>query len=203
MQEVVRGIWRWEVEDEEGVSMASYALAEDGGTLVLDPAWDADAVAQLERMPGPVVVLISTRSHVRDARRYQDRLAAPIAASARLARDVGGVNRQVAAGEVLDGGWRVLEAPGVYAGEVALHRAEGGGILYVGDLFTIQAAAHGAADDAPSVALLPERLIGDPATLRRTLGRLTDLAFDTVLAGHGPPILGGGRERVRELALGR
>ncbi len=202
MQEVVAGIWRWEVEDEEGVDMSSYAFVSEAGTLVVDPAWDADAVMRLERTPGPTLIVLSTRNHVRDARRIQDRLAAPIAASARAARDVEGVNRSLQPDEMLASGWRVIEAPGVYGGEIALYQAElGGGTLYVGDLFVTRPAAE--SGDGPVAALLPERLRSDPERLRDTLRRLSELAFETVLTGHGPPILVGGRDRVRLLALGR
>jgi glyoxylase-like metal-dependent hydrolase (beta-lactamase superfamily II) len=201
MQELLAGIWRWEVEDEEGISMSSYAFVSSAGTLVVDPAWDAAAIARLERAPGPSLIVLSTQNHLRDARRVQDRLAAPIAASARTARDLEGVNRTLAPDEEIVGGWRVVAAPGVYSGEIALYQPElAGGTLYVGDLFVTQ-AAEGAAGLV--AALLPERLRSDPGRLQETLGRLTDLAFETVLTGHGPPILAGGRHRVRALALGR
>lgn len=182
--------------------MSSYAfLASEGGGLIVDPAWDAQAIAHLERALGPMLVVVSTHNHVRDARRFQDRLAAPIAASVRATHDLEGINRPLQAEEILPGGWRVLRAPGVYAGEIALYRPEGGGVLYVGDLFVTQVQGEAAA--APTVALLPERLRTEPAQLQETLGRLTELPFETVLAGHGPPILAGGRHRVRALALGR
>jgi hypothetical protein len=204
MQEVLPGIWRWQVEDEEGVSMSSYALIAEGGTLLVDPAWQADAVARLERAPGPVVIVLSTHNHARDARRLQDRLAAPIAASERTARDLAGVNRVLRPDEELVGGWRVLAAPGVYAGEIALYRPAAGGVLYVGDLFVTH-PVEGPADQGqvPAVSLLPERLRSDPERLQETLGRITELPFETVLTGHGPPILAGARLRVRALALGR
>jgi hypothetical protein len=204
VQEVLAGIWRWEVEDEEGISMSSYALVSEAGALVVDPAWDAQAFARLERTPGPTLIVLSTHSHLRDARRVQDRLAAPIAASERAAHDLDGVNRALHADEEIGGGWRVLAAPGVYAGEIALYnRALGGGTLYVGDLFVTQAGRDGDGGEAPVAALLPERLRSEPDRLRETLRRLGDLAFETVLTGHGPPILAGGRRRVRALALGR
>ena len=205
MQEVLTGVWRWEVEDEEGISMSSYAFVSAQGTLVVDPAWEAQAIARLERAPGPTLIVLSTHNHVRDARRFQDRLAAPIAASERAARELDGINRALAAEEALVGGWRVMEAPGVYSGEIALYNESlAGGTLYVGDLFVTQAAEGGRADGAgPVVALLPERLHSDPVRLKETLSRLTDLPFETVLTGHGPPILAGGRLRVRALALGR
>ncbi|MCL6596092.1 MAG: hypothetical protein K6V73_07755 [Firmicutes bacterium] len=204
MQEVLPGIWRWEVEDEEGVLMASYAFLSESGTLVVDPAWEAAAVERLERAPGPTLVVVTTHNHVRDARRFQDRLAAPIAASERTRRDVAGINRALAPGDEVGDGWRVVEAPGVYAGEIALYRPSEGGALYVGDVFiTVPPRAGAEPGVGPTVALLPERLRSDPARLQETLGRLTELAFDTVFTGHGPPILAGGRTRVRALALGR
>ena len=204
MEEVLPGIWRWVVEDEEGISMSSYAFLTAQGALIVDPAWDAEAVARLERAAGPMLIVISTQSHARDARRFQDRLAAPIAASARAARDLQGINRTLARDETLPGGWRVLAAPGVYAGEIALYRPEGGGVLYVGDLFVTQTQGALPGQGAtPAAALLPERLRSDPPQLQETLGRLTELPFETVLTGHGPPILAGGRHRVRALVLGR
>lgn len=181
--------------------MSSYAFLTDQGGLIVDPAWDAAAIDRLERAAGPMLVVVSTQSHIRDARRFQDRLAAPIAASGRAAHDLSGINRSLSGDETLPGEWRVLEAPGVYAGEIALYRPAGGGVLYVGDLFVTQPL--GAAAGQPAATLLPERLRSDPRRLQETLGRLTELPFETVLAGHGPPILTGGRNRVRALALGR
>lgn len=201
MQEVLAGIWRWEVEDEEGISMSSYAFFSEQGSVVVDPAWDPEAIARLERTPGPTLIVLSTHNHLRDARRVQERLAAPIAASARTARDLDCVNRTLAPDEEVAGGWRVVAAPGVYSGEIALYQPSvGGGTLYVGDLFVTQ-AAEGAAGLV--AALLPERLRSEPGRLQETLARLTDFTFETVLTGHGPPILAGGRHRVRALALGR
>lgn len=209
MDQLLTGIWRWESQDEEGVAMVSYAFEDpEDGTLVVDPAWDADAVAQLERMTRPLRLIVSTGNHIRDARRYRSRLAVPIWASAVTARDMEDANRVLEPGEELPGGWQVVAAPGVYEGEIALYRPQTAttpAILYVGDVVVGVAAsdirAQGAqlgrdgsagmdhAGPTSHLAFLPERLVADPARLRDTVFALSRRTVDVLLMGHGRPVL--------------
>jgi hypothetical protein len=46
---------------------------------------------------------------------------------------------------------------------------------------------------------LPERVIDDPARLRRNLRKLLDLDFDILLVGDGESILQNAQARLKEL----
>lgn len=221
MDAILPGIWRWESRDEEGVAMVSYAIEEaDTGTLILDPAWDADAVTMLERLARPLRIVVSTGNHVRDARRYRSRLAVPVAASAATARDMEDANRVLEPEDRLPGGWTVVAAPGVYDGEIALYRERRGrgpsdvAILYVGDAVLgigddLGSPETGGQDgDGPGKAvagrpdpltLLPERLVADPARLRDTLSELSRLEVDVLLLGHGRPVITGAGQALAQL----
>lgn len=218
MEPILTGVWRWESQDEEGVAMVSYAVEDrESGTLIVDPAWDAAAVAQLEKMPRPLRIVVSTGNHIRDARRYRSRLAVPIAASATTARDMEDANRVLEPGDLLPGDWEVLAAPGVYDGEIALYRARDRGgtptpaILYVGDAIVGGGPLRGEGQDPPGteagpegsegerLTLLPERLVADPAGLRSTLFELSRREVDVLLLGHGQPIVSGAGQELAQL----
>ncbi len=47
--------------------------------------------------------------------------------------------------------------------------------------------------------LLPERVMDDPARLRRNVRKLLDLDFDLLLVGDGEPILQNAKARLKEL----
>jgi hypothetical protein len=49
------------------------------------------------------------------------------------------------------------------------------------------------------LSLLPERVMDDPARLRRSIQRLLALDFDTILVGDGVSIVGGAKQRLKEL----
>jgi glyoxylase-like metal-dependent hydrolase (beta-lactamase superfamily II) len=196
VEEILPAVYHWVVEDEEGTSMGAYAFfsrPEDRvqGGLLVDPAWDDEAVAVLARRGPPTLILVSTKNHERDARRFRARFAIPICASAQTAKDMEGVDRVVTPGEILPADLEVVPLPGVYAGEVALCREGEQGLLYVADaLVTSEAGVPG---------FLPNRLMRDPEGLRREAAALLERQFDALLPAHGPPILRGAQDRLRAL----
>ena len=84
----------------------------------------------------------------------------------------------------------VVGAPGKSPGEVVLHWPERK-ILIVGDAVV--------GDPPGRCKLLPEKVMDDPARLRKSVKELLALDFDTLLVGDGEPILQGAKERLREL----
>ncbi len=67
----------------------------------------------------------------------------------------------------------------------------GAGILIVGD------AVIG--NPPGRCGLLPERVMDDPARLRKSLRKLLDLDFDILLVGDGESILRDAKARLKEL----
>ena len=81
----------------------------------------------------------------------------------------------------------IIPTPGHTPGHLAVHD-EAGGILVVGDAI---GTSYG-----QGVALLPTT--EDVPRARASLSILAGLSFDTMLAGHGPPIIGGAWEELTE-----
>jgi hypothetical protein len=76
MQEIATGIWRWErrprgLRAGEFGARTSYAVAVDGGTLLVDPLVDGDddpALPALDNLVrGRVRILVSMPFHTRSA----------------------------------------------------------------------------------------------------------------------------------------
>ena len=84
----------------------------------------------------------------------------------------------------------VVDASGKSPGEVALFWRDRG-ILIVGD------AVIG--NPPGQCGLLPERVMDDPARLRRNLRKLLDLDFDILLVGDGASILRNAKARLKDL----
>jgi glyoxylase-like metal-dependent hydrolase (beta-lactamase superfamily II) len=196
MEEILPSVYHWVVEDEEGTAMGAYAFfaGPDHGTkggLLVDPAWDEQAVSLLVRRGPPTLILVTTKNHERDARRYRARFAVPIAASEVTARDMDSTDRVVRPGEVLPADLEVVSLPGVYAGELALYRGGDQSLLYVADaLVTNEAGLPG---------FLPDRLVRDPEGLRREVKALLERPFTALLPAHGPPILRDAQDRLRAI----
>jgi glyoxylase-like metal-dependent hydrolase (beta-lactamase superfamily II) len=104
-----------------------------------------------------------------------------------------------AQGAVLDGelhdGERIgaLEAiavSGKSPGEVAFLWPERK-TLIVGDVVVGNPPGH--------LSLLRERVMDDPARLRRSVQQLLTLDFDTILVGDGVSVIGDAKQRLREL----
>lgn len=98
------------------------------------------------------------------------------------------VDHRVDGPEEIEGGLRVIPAPGHTAGhQVVL--APDIQALFVGD------AVWNVAGFRPSW----EAFTQDPGQNRETIRQLSDLPFEAVFFGHGPTIRKGGRRRLRSL----
>jgi glyoxylase-like metal-dependent hydrolase (beta-lactamase superfamily II) len=143
---------------------------------------------------GVAHILITNRNHTRAANAVRARTGGRTAihdADAAYAREQGAE---------IDGGLRVgvpigplivVAVPGKSPGEVALHWPERE-LLIVGDALI--------GNPPGACSLLPDRVMDDPTMLRASVRGLLDLDFDTLLVGDGESILGGAKDRVRQLA---
>jgi glyoxylase-like metal-dependent hydrolase (beta-lactamase superfamily II) len=84
----------------------------------------------------------------------------------------------------------IVAVPGKSPGEVALHWPERK-LLIVGD------AVIG--NPPGRCGLLREKVMDDPARLRRSVRKLLDLEFETLLFGDGASILHDAKMRLKEL----
>ena len=95
------------------------------------------------------------------------------------------VAHEVSGGDRLAADLRVVAAPGHTAGQIALMWPEHGGVLIAADACT----------NLPTLGL--SIIYEDLDIGRDTLRQLAALDFETVVFGHGAPIVGGAAERFR------
>jgi glyoxylase-like metal-dependent hydrolase (beta-lactamase superfamily II) len=84
----------------------------------------------------------------------------------------------------------VRSVPGKSPGEIALHWPERR-LLVVGDALI--------GNPPGRLSLLPDKVMDDPAQLRRSVRALTTLDLDVILVGDGAPVLADASARLREL----
>jgi glyoxylase-like metal-dependent hydrolase (beta-lactamase superfamily II) len=86
----------------------------------------------------------------------------------------------------------IIAVPGKSPGEVALHWSERK-LLIVGDAVIGNPAGH--------CGLLREKVMDDPARLRRSVRKLLDLDFDALLVGDGVSILHDAKLRLKSSSI--
>jgi glyoxylase-like metal-dependent hydrolase (beta-lactamase superfamily II) len=171
-----------------------YLGSEEGNVLVDPPELTDDEVDEIESLGPPELLLITNYTHWRAASTHLERWPVPVAAHEVEVPRLPRVDRTLSDGEPLPGGWRVVFLPGKSRGEVALHTPEEGGILLVGDILI--------GEPPGSMRLLRDEKIEDKQALMKSLRRLAELEFDTLLVGDGQSILHGAGGLVREFVEG-
>jgi glyoxylase-like metal-dependent hydrolase (beta-lactamase superfamily II) len=192
VEEVVPGIRRWSIHDERIDFLgAAYAVGADQGVVMIDPLpLEEEALLSLG---GVEAIVLTCGSHQRAAWRYRDELDAPVYAPT-LAKEIEREpNERYGDGDKLPGDLRAVFTPG--AG-------------------TTQ---HTLLLDAPSVAFVPDMLVGtpegrvamlasrwmyDPEEARRSVEKLLELDFDVLCLAHGPAVTEGVKEALRGALTG-
>ena len=138
-------------------------------------------------------ILLTNRNHVRAANRVRERTGARCYIhpdDAAYAKKQGAViDGELRAREEI-GPLQVIRVSGKSPGEVAfLWPARR--CLIVGDAVVGEPPGR--------LKLLRENVMDDPARLRRSVQRLLALDFDTILVGDGVSVIGGAKQRLKEL----
>ncbi len=194
MREVVSGIltWSW-FSEPHGYDFNGHLLRHPDGNICVDPVEPAEGDLDVLAQEGVNRILLTNRNHSRAANRVRARTGARTAIHADDADHARGQDTE------LDDGLRVgdtvgplvvVDAAGKSPGEVALLWPDRG-ILIVGDAVIGNPPGH--------CGLLPERVMDDPARLRKSLRKLLDLDFDILLVGDGESILRNAKARFEEL----
>src|SRR5262249_47282552 len=131
---------------------------------------------------GVARIIVTNRNHFRAAETLRRATGARVAihpADAEFVRTLGvTVEESLAVGDRV-GPFVVVDASGKSPGEIALHWPERR-LLIVGDVCV--------GNPPGKLGLLPEKVMDDPAALRRSLRRLAELDLDTLLVGDGVSI---------------
>jgi glyoxylase-like metal-dependent hydrolase (beta-lactamase superfamily II) len=194
MNEIVPGVlgWKW-LSEPHGYFFNGFLLLDPSGNLCVDPVEPAAEELEEISRSGVSRIVLTNRNHARAANRVRAATGARIAvhpADAGHARGQGAeIEDTIEVGERI-GPLIVVGVPGKSPGEVALHWPERR-LLIVGDCVI--------GNPPGRLSLLRERVMDDPATLRRSVRRLVDLDFDAILVGDGEHVLEGAKERLAEL----
>ena len=194
MNEIVPDIFTWACFSEpHGYDFNGYLVRHAEGNLCIDPVPPSDeSFADIARM-GVARILLTNRNHSRAANAVRERTGArtlihpdDVAHARSLGAELDG---ELGIGDKI-GPLTIVAVPGKSAGEVALHWPERK-LLIVGDAVIGNPPGH--------CGLLPEKVMDDPARLRRSVRKLLDLEFDALLVGDGASIFHDAKLRLKAL----
>lgn len=194
IDEVSPGILVWQAYDSKvKADLFSTAVETKTGLFLVDPIPLASKdPAGLRANRKAAGIFVTNVNHARAAGEFSKALSVPIYANQQL-REIADFPEAtwVQDGEALSQGLTVIAIDGGPAGESALHHADNGGTIVVGDaLINFEPLGFG---------LLPAKYCLDQKRMRQSLGKLLEFAFERMLFAHGTPILSGARARVEKL----
>ncbi len=194
MNEIVPDVFTWSRWSEpHGYDFNGYLVRHAEGNLCIDPVLPEEQVlSQIERL-GVAKILLTNRNHARAANLVRERTGAPILIApddAQHAKDQGTtIDGALSPGDAI-GPLNVVSAAGKSPGEVAFYWPARR-LLFVGDVVI--------GNPPGRCSLLREKVMDDPARLRRSVVELAKLDFDVLLVGDGVPILDAAKPRLLEL----
>ncbi len=194
MKEILPGVWHWTAEHPGiHIEVSSHWVPASGA--LIDPLLPADEGMDAFREQPPNLILLSNRHHLRHAERFAAELGCAIECSRpglhefEDRADVKGFDF----GAEVAPGIEALEVGAICPDETALLIEDAGALLI----------ADGIMRYGGEMNFVPDNLLGDDpegvkAGLRRAYARILDRDFDSLLFAHGDPIVGGGKEALRE-----
>jgi hypothetical protein len=196
MDEIASGLWHWMARHPRiHIKVSSYFVPEHG--LLLDPLIPPEGPARLEELGPPREILLTNRHHWRDCGRLVERFGCTVRAPRVGMHEFrhGEPVEPYDFGDSLVGGAVTVHEVGVLCpDESALH------IPSVSALAVADGVVH-----YDELAFVSDDLMDDPedtkAGLKEAYWRLaSELEFDNLLTAHGPPLVGGAREALRDFA---
>ena len=193
MRELAPGIHHWtSFRSTIGQDVSSY-YAADAGTLI-DPMEPQEGIEWFDGDRRPQRVVLTNRHHLRDAERFAASFGIPILCHQAGLHAFGGgpAVKPFSWGGELGEGVTALKVDAICDEETALRIDVGDGFLAVAD----SVVNYG------GLGFVPDHLLGDDAeavkdAIRAAYRDLLDEPFDSILAAHGDPIVGGGKEALR------
>ena len=194
--QILPGLYHWTAFHEGiGRRVSSYYYAY--AATLIDPMIPEEGLDWLGGMRPPDLVVLTNHHHYRHSSLWERTYSRPVychesgVPELQRERDV----RGFAFGDELASGVLALEVGAICPDETALHLAAGEGALAFADGLI--------RSDDGSLSFPPDSLMGDDPEgvkrgLRASLGRLLERDFDSLLFAHGQPLVGGGKEALRE-----
>jgi glyoxylase-like metal-dependent hydrolase (beta-lactamase superfamily II) len=171
----------------------STSLTTSEGMYLIDPIplekRVLDELIGSDRVAG---IVVTSSNHHRISAQFAEQFSAPIFARCEAFPDKAAQQfRNVADGDEICRGLRVIGIEDAAAGEIVLHYTPNGGTLIVGDAL-INFEPYG-------FTFLPAKYCSNEKEMRRSLRKLLDYKAQRILFAHGTPILSGATERLRGL----
>jgi glyoxylase-like metal-dependent hydrolase (beta-lactamase superfamily II) len=171
----------------------STAISTSQGTFVVDPIPLAQpALRNLRQLCQLAGVVLTNSNHRRAAAQFAEYFSTPLFAHCDSFPDESPAEfNELADGDQLSDGLRVIELRGAAPGEIALHHSRNGGTIIVGDAL-INFEPDG-------LALLPAKYCSNEKEMRQSLLKLLDHNTERIFFAHGQPIISGATARLRRL----
>ena len=197
MEEIFEGVYHWKARHPNiGVEVGCHFVAGSG--TAIDPLLPEEGIEWFDEQ-GLERVVLSNRHHLRHAPRLAERFGCPILCHEEgLYEFESGPSVQgFAFGDRLAGDVVALEMGAICPEDTVLRIDSGASAL----LFADSLIHYG------DVGFVSDDLIGDDPEAVKRLTRercvaLLDEEFEHLLFAHGDPLLGGGREALRQVAEG-
>ncbi len=200
MNEIAPGVFHWTAFHEGiGAEVSSYFLSGPG--VALDPLLPGeDALAWLSEHGPPRTVVLTNRHHYRHSGRLVEAFGIDVRASRPGMHEFSAEQRvePFDFGDELTGGVIAHEVGAICPDESALEIPDARAVAF----------ADGLVRSRGSLGFVPDFLMGDdPDGVKRGLlasfERLLELDFDHVLLAHGDPVVGNGKQLLREFVDAR
>lgn len=202
MREVLPGVFHWTARHPRiGIEVSSYWL-DDAGVL-LDPLvppqegldWFAARPAE------PAAIILSNRHHYRESDRFAERFGCAVHCNSVGLHEFsdGRAVEGFEIGDVLPGGLVACEVDAICPDETALHLTEQGALAIADGI--VRGGPHA---QEQGLGFVPDSLMDDPPATKAGLlaayaRLLREREFTHLLLAHGGPVIGDGREQLREL----
>jgi glyoxylase-like metal-dependent hydrolase (beta-lactamase superfamily II) len=171
----------------------STSLTTSEGMYLIDPILlEKAALDELIGSGGVAGIIVTNGNHHRAAVRFVEQFAAAVVGHLDGFPDQQSSRfRQVADGDAVCDGLKVISIEGAVPGEIVLHHTSDGGTLIVGDAL-INFEPYG-------FTFLPRKYCSNEKEMRRSLRKLLDYKAERIFFAHGPPIVSGANDRLRGL----
>ena len=190
MNEILPGVWHWTARHPRiGADVSSYFL-EESGTL-LDPMLPAEGIDWFTGEHAAQQIALTNRHHDRDADKFG---VTPVLVPESGLHEFEGKSLDVrgyAPGEEIVTGIVAHEVGAICPDDMALEIRSAGALAMADGLVHFE-----------KVRFVSDDLMDDPADTKRALAaaleRLLEVDFDTLLFAHGKPIIGTGKQALRD-----
>ena len=198
MNEILPGVFHW-TTFHEGIQAyvhSSYIEATTPACLI-DPRVPADGLAWFDGHKTPGNIYLTNRHHYRHSGQFADAFGCKIWCHKAGLHEFSKGEKVTGFehGVELPGKVKALEVGVLCPEETALYLTHAGGILALGDAIV--------RDERSRLAFVPDYLMGeDPEAVKRGLRTVFEghlqRKFDHLLLAHGKPVIGNGKEKLRE-----